>query len=330
MDPAEARRIMGPDAIIGLSTHSREQIEAAAEQPVDYISVGPIWETPTKEGRPATGLELIRTAAEIAAGPGSRSAASTPRTSDEVVAAGAERLCVVRAIRDADDPARRRPRRCSTRSIRPPERRAEPMMAGARERKRAERQKRKRRSAERTRAPVEASAEPSERLAESNGRARPPRASRRRWRGATRSGTRRRGAKLEPLEQGERPTAVTVGAIVSAVLAIVFTVSAVLADRRRGRRRPRHQARPDRRLRRSSSGSMAMGMWKARYWAVLGFQTVLLLVMLASAFGLVVVNSVPQAVGTTLLLLRVGNALLFHDPRDGADPDAVPRRRLAD
>ena len=52
MDPAEARRIMGPDAIIGLSTHSREQIEAAADSPVDYISVGPIWETPTKEGRP--------------------------------------------------------------------------------------------------------------------------------------------------------------------------------------------------------------------------------------------------------------------------------------
>ena len=49
---AEAREILGPDAIIGLSTHSREQIEAAHEQPVDYISVGPIWETPTKEGRP--------------------------------------------------------------------------------------------------------------------------------------------------------------------------------------------------------------------------------------------------------------------------------------
>ena len=67
-------------------------------------------------------------------------------------------------------------------------------------------------------------------------------------------------------------------------------------------------------------------MWRARYWAVLGFQTLLLLVMLASAFGLVVVNSVLQAVGTTLLLARIGHALLFHDPRDGADPDAVPAR----
>lgn len=104
MDPAEARRVMGPDAIIGLSTHSREQIEAAGSQPVDYISVGPIWETPTKEGRPATGLELIRTAAEIAPVPWFAIGGIDPGNVDEVVAAGAERLCVVRAIRDADDP----------------------------------------------------------------------------------------------------------------------------------------------------------------------------------------------------------------------------------
>ena len=66
MDPAEARGIVGSDAIVGLSTHSTEQIGAAGAAPVDYISVGPIWETPTKAGRPATGLDLIRSAAEIA------------------------------------------------------------------------------------------------------------------------------------------------------------------------------------------------------------------------------------------------------------------------
>ncbi len=104
MDPVEARRIMGPDAIIGLSTHSREQIEAAAEQPIDYISVGPIWETPTKEGRPATGLELIRTAAEIAKLPWFAIGGIDTANVGEVVEAGAERICVVRAIRDADDP----------------------------------------------------------------------------------------------------------------------------------------------------------------------------------------------------------------------------------
>jgi thiamine-phosphate pyrophosphorylase len=104
IDPSEARQIMGPDAIIGLSTHSREQIEAAASKPIDYVSVGPIWETPTKEGRAATGLELIRTAAEIAPVPWFAIGGIDPGNVDEVVAAGAERICVVRAIRDTDDP----------------------------------------------------------------------------------------------------------------------------------------------------------------------------------------------------------------------------------
>jgi thiamine-phosphate pyrophosphorylase len=104
IDPEDARRIMGPDAIIGLSTHSREQIEAAGSQPVDYISVGPVWETPTKEGRPATGLELIRTAAELAPVPWFAIGGINPSNVDQVVEAGAERLCVVRAIRDAPDP----------------------------------------------------------------------------------------------------------------------------------------------------------------------------------------------------------------------------------
>jgi thiamine-phosphate diphosphorylase len=104
MDPVEARRIMGPDAIIGLSTHSREQIDAAGSQPIDYISVGPIWETPTKEGRAATGLEPIQTAAEIAPVPWFAIGGIDATNVDQVVAAGAERICVVRAIRDADDP----------------------------------------------------------------------------------------------------------------------------------------------------------------------------------------------------------------------------------
>jgi thiamine-phosphate pyrophosphorylase len=100
----EARAALGPDAIVGLSTHSEEQIAAAADQPVDYVSVGPIWETPTKEGRPAVGLELIRHAAERSPHPffaiGGIDAGNAP----EVVDAGARRLCVVRAIRDAEDP----------------------------------------------------------------------------------------------------------------------------------------------------------------------------------------------------------------------------------
>jgi thiamine-phosphate pyrophosphorylase len=105
MPPAEARAIVGPDAIIGLSTHSVEQIEAAHSQPVDYISVGPVWETPTKAGRAATGLELIEAAAESATLPWFAIGGIDAERVGEVTAAGARRVCVVRAIRDADDPA---------------------------------------------------------------------------------------------------------------------------------------------------------------------------------------------------------------------------------
>lgn len=100
----QARELLGPAAIIGLSTHSEEQIAASAERPVDYISVGPIWETPTKQGRPAVGLDLIRHAAARAPHPFFAIGGIDPGNAGEVVAAGAERLCAVRAIRDAGDP----------------------------------------------------------------------------------------------------------------------------------------------------------------------------------------------------------------------------------
>jgi thiamine-phosphate pyrophosphorylase len=105
LTPAAAREVLGPEAIVGLSTHSREQIEAAVEQPVDYLSVGPIWETPTKEGRPGTGLALIRQAAKIATVPWFAIGGIDTGNAEQVVKAGARRICVVRAIRDADDPA---------------------------------------------------------------------------------------------------------------------------------------------------------------------------------------------------------------------------------
>lgn len=101
----QAREALGPDAIIGLSTHSEEQIAASAGRPVDYISVGPIWETPTKEGRPAVGLDLVRHAAAQAPHPFFAIGGIDTDNAEEVVEAGAQRLCAVRAIRDAADPA---------------------------------------------------------------------------------------------------------------------------------------------------------------------------------------------------------------------------------
>jgi thiamine-phosphate pyrophosphorylase len=105
MPVEEAREILGPDAIIGLSTHSKEQIAAAGERPIDYISVGPVWETPTKEGRPGVGLELVSHAAERSALPFFAIGGVDASSAEEVVRAGARRLGVVRAIRDAEDPA---------------------------------------------------------------------------------------------------------------------------------------------------------------------------------------------------------------------------------
>ena len=99
---ADARAALGPDALIGLSTHSEEQIAAASG--ADYISVGPIWETPTKEGRPAVGLDLIGHAAENAKLPFYAIGGIDSSNAEQVVEAGARRLAVVRAVRDAEDP----------------------------------------------------------------------------------------------------------------------------------------------------------------------------------------------------------------------------------
>ena len=101
-----ARRIAGDDIAIGRSTHDAEQSSAAAIEPgVDYFCTGPCWPTPTKPGRPAPGLALVRATAD--AHPtrpwfaiGGIDGARLP----DVLAAGASRVVVVRAITEADDP----------------------------------------------------------------------------------------------------------------------------------------------------------------------------------------------------------------------------------
>jgi thiamine-phosphate pyrophosphorylase len=101
-----ARRLVGDETVIGISTHDPAQLDAAdGDDGVDYFCVGPTWATPTKPGRPAAGLELLS------------HAAATPRrapwfaiggidlgTLDEVLAHGARRAVVVRAITEAEDP----------------------------------------------------------------------------------------------------------------------------------------------------------------------------------------------------------------------------------
>jgi len=103
--PVDAvRALVGPDFVIGLSTHSPEQFDAGLRSDADYLSAGPVWETPTKAGRPATGLDLIRHAASVATKPFFAIGGIDEANLGEVVAAGATRVVVVRAIRDAQDP----------------------------------------------------------------------------------------------------------------------------------------------------------------------------------------------------------------------------------
>lgn len=114
-----ARDFLGKATVIGLSTHSPDQVDAAvAASPgrsgLDYFCVGPVWATPTKPGRAAVGLELVRYAAEAARRTAGGRAGALPWFAiggidlgnvEQVVAAGARRIVVVRAITEADDPA---------------------------------------------------------------------------------------------------------------------------------------------------------------------------------------------------------------------------------
>ncbi len=111
LPPALARRIVGPEVLIGLSTHDEMQLAAAVADPnIDYFCVGPVWETPTKAGRPGVGLGLIERAVAFAppftagARPWFVTGGVAPDTLDDVLATGARRVVVVRAITAAADP----------------------------------------------------------------------------------------------------------------------------------------------------------------------------------------------------------------------------------
>ena len=99
-----ARAVVGPDAIVGISTHSGEQVDAGERSGADYVVVGPVWETPTKAGRPATGLELIRYAAAKVRKPWFAIGGIDRERVRAVVDAGATRIVVVRAIQASADP----------------------------------------------------------------------------------------------------------------------------------------------------------------------------------------------------------------------------------
>lgn len=101
-----ARAILGPGPVIGRSSHSPAQADAAAaETEVGYFCAGPVWATPTKPGRPGTGLELVSHVASRGPDrPWFAIGGITLPNLGEVLAAGARRVVVVRAITEAADP----------------------------------------------------------------------------------------------------------------------------------------------------------------------------------------------------------------------------------
>ena len=101
---AMSRQILGPDAIIGLSCHSAEDHDNAPPE-ADYVTAGPVFQTPTKPGKPGTGLELVERAAKTLDRTWFAIGGIDPRTLPAVVEAGATRIVVLRAITEAPDPA---------------------------------------------------------------------------------------------------------------------------------------------------------------------------------------------------------------------------------
>ena len=265
-----ARELVGHERLVGLSTHSPAQIEAANRASVDYIGVGPVYETPTKPGRPAVGIELVSHAARHAQIPFFAIGAVATENIEAVTSAGAERVAVVRALTDATDvegAARRLREELVPRGS----------ALASRSRKRGRRRK-----------PTAVATTPSP-------DARPQRsayaaAMERRYEARNQAVR----ATLKPLAPGERPVAVTVGAVLAALLGAGDLIAYLAGDKIAGK----HPA---------ATGILgfsalmlicAVGMWRMRYWAVLGFMG--LLAIVATIF--------------TLLLLKASNLLGFLIP----------------
>lgn len=99
-----ARRILGEGAIVGLSTHAPPEWDAAAGEPADYLSAGPVNATPTKPGRPGTGIGYLEYVSARETVPWFVTGGATPETIPAMAAAGARRFVVVRYLTESDDP----------------------------------------------------------------------------------------------------------------------------------------------------------------------------------------------------------------------------------
>ncbi|MDY7012375.1 MAG: thiamine phosphate synthase, partial [Cyanobacteriota bacterium] len=101
---ALARQVLGPQRIVGRSTTNAEEMENAIAEGADYIGVGPVYSTPTKPDKAAAGLDYVRYAAEHATIPWFAIGGIDPKNIHEVISAGGDRVAVVRAIMEAEQP----------------------------------------------------------------------------------------------------------------------------------------------------------------------------------------------------------------------------------
>ena len=273
MPVAEARREIRRELLIGLSTHSPEQLDDGIAAGADQLSVGPVWETPTKPGRPAAGLDYVRQAAAQARRcRGLPSAASTPRTWREVV--GGRR----RTRRGgAGDPRRRRPARRGRRDARRRSRGAALAQRSSRKRR-----KERQRAAEAER-PAAAQRETT---GPRPGGEREPGGAMARGYARGRAKDEAARATLKPLAPGERPLAVTIAGVVALVLG---GREPVCLHRRAGDPGRAAGARSASLLFSGLMLAAAWGCFRARYWAVLGMQALLGLTIVI--FSLLVVRA---------------------------------------
>lgn len=104
MPVAFARKLLGPQRILGRSTTNPDEMRRALEEGADYIGVGPVYETPTKAGKAAAGLDYVRYAVENSPVPWFAIGGINTENVNAVIGAGAQRVSVVRAIMEAPDP----------------------------------------------------------------------------------------------------------------------------------------------------------------------------------------------------------------------------------
>ena len=285
---AAARAVVGPDRLVGLSTHGVAQADAAAALDADYIAVGPVHATPTKPGRPAIGLEPVRHAARTVARAVVRDRGHRrPQRSGRSPPRARARVVVVRAIAEAADPERGRARPARrARAARP---RSGGRWGG-----------------------VAASAGPA-RSARLPCRARhaPPRPRRRprrrRASRAARRATPRSARGCEPLAPDERPARCVIAAGLVRRDRLAATSSPSLAGAEVSGRRPD----------RSRSSFLAVlfliagyGMWQKRYWAVIGFQALLGFTIVFASLALLVASNVPSAL-LCVALIGLGGWLFW-------------------